>query len=84
MELVEILLAGMLAMAVLATVARKVGIAYPVLLVLGGLYYAIVQRRRGVETLPEHRPESFDPGPKRAATNPVIDGHWLGRLAANE
>jgi CPA1 family monovalent cation:H+ antiporter len=42
MELVEILLAGMLAMAVLATVARKVGIAYPVLLVLGGLVLGLV------------------------------------------
>jgi CPA1 family monovalent cation:H+ antiporter len=42
MELVEILLALMLAMAVLATIARKVGIAYPVLLVLGGLVLGLV------------------------------------------
>jgi CPA1 family monovalent cation:H+ antiporter len=38
----ETVLALMLAMAVLATIARKIGIAYPVLLVLGGLVLGLV------------------------------------------
>jgi CPA1 family monovalent cation:H+ antiporter len=42
MELVETVLALMLAMAVLATIARKLGIAYPVLLVLGGLVLGLI------------------------------------------
>jgi urea carboxylase system permease len=54
------------------------------LLVAGGLYYAIVQRRRGVETLPEHRPESLEPGPILGPEGPLIEGRWSGRLAANE
>jgi amino acid transporter len=54
------------------------------LLVAGSLYFAIVQRRRAVETLPEHRPESPEPGPRIAASGSAIEGHWLGRLAAHE
>jgi Na+/H+ antiporter len=42
MQLVETVLALLLAMAVLATIARKLGIAYPVLLVLGGLGLGLV------------------------------------------
>ena len=54
------------------------------LLVAGGLYYAIVQRRRRLETLAEHRPESPDSGPTLAVAAPPIDGHWIGRLTAND
>jgi amino acid transporter len=55
-----------------------------VLLGSGGLYYGIVQRRRGVETLPEHRPDSREPGAPLAAPHPVLEGPCIGRLAAPE
>jgi monovalent cation/hydrogen antiporter len=42
MQVIETVLALMLAMVVLATVARKLGIAYPVLLVLGGLVLGLI------------------------------------------
>jgi urea carboxylase system permease len=54
------------------------------LLVAGGLYYAVVQRRRMGGILAEHRPEPLDPGPRLAAAVPAIDGHRIGRLAAHE
>jgi urea carboxylase system permease len=54
------------------------------LVVAGGLYYAIFQRRRVAGTLPEHRPEPFGEGPNRTAVGPAIEGHWVGRLAPNE
>ena len=54
------------------------------LLIAGGLYYATIQRRRRVETLPEHRPESPDPGLRLAATGPGIDGQWVGRFVGHE
>jgi hypothetical protein len=54
------------------------------LLVAGGLYYAIFQRRRRSETLSEHRPDSAQAGPTLAAAGPAIEAHWIGRLAAND
>jgi hypothetical protein len=55
------------------------------LLALGGLYYATIQRRRPGGTLAEHRPESPDQGPRRAApAGPAVEGPWIGRLAPNE
>jgi CPA1 family monovalent cation:H+ antiporter len=42
MQLIDTVLALLLAMVVLATVARKIGIAYPILLVLGGLVLGLV------------------------------------------
>jgi urea carboxylase system permease len=53
------------------------------LLVAGGLYYAAVQRRRIGATIPEHAPEPLGDGPPPGLAGP-IEGHWLGRLAANE
>ena len=54
------------------------------LLASGGLYYAIVQRRRTGGTLAEHRPEPLADGSRLATAEPPLDGQWLGRLAANE
>jgi urea carboxylase system permease len=54
------------------------------LLVAGSVYYAIVQRRRVAGTLPEHRPEPLGEGPDLTAADPAVEGHWIGRLAANE
>jgi hypothetical protein len=54
------------------------------LLVAGGVYYAIVQRRRVAGTLPEHRPEPLGERPSLTTAGPAIEGHWLGRLAPNE
>jgi urea carboxylase system permease len=54
------------------------------LVVSGGLYFAIVQRRRVAGTLPEHRPERPGEGPNLDAAGPAIEGHWIGRLAPNE
>lgn len=54
------------------------------LVVAGGLYYATVQRRRAVETLPEHRPNPTGPGPQPLDDGPAIEGRWIGGLATQD
>jgi urea carboxylase system permease len=54
------------------------------LLAAGGLYYGFVQRRRIGGTLPEHVPGPLGDGERPAGSSPPIEGHWIGRLAANE